>query len=305
VIDHVGRMLEKLVHDRVDGTIAVSFDPPDKDWRTQRRPADRASLSIYLVDLRENRTLRSTERHRTVVDGRLSDEPAPRRIDCHYVVSAWSHTKPGPATSPTLDEHAILHRFSTAVANAQPFGAAAVYADSPLPPDFPAELVDIDLPVALLPTDGYPKLAELWGTMGDDQPLKPVVYITVTVPLVLDAHSVAPIVRTTELRFRSFTVSGTGTDDRRFGIGGSVLDTTAPLPDGAPAPVADVWVDLLNEAGVRRMVDRTDAAGRFDFAGLPAGQYHLRAAVTGFEPLAVPVTVPANSADDRYDLLFG
>jgi hypothetical protein len=53
------------------------------------------------------------------------------------------------------------------------------------------------------------------------------------------------------------------------------------------------------------VVDRTDAAGRFDFAGLPAGRYHLRAAAAGFEPLTVPVTVPATAADDRYDLVFG
>jgi hypothetical protein len=65
----------------------VRFQPPDDDWRTavtnlqvNGQPAN--ALNVYLVDLRENRELRSNERRRSVTNGIVSDEPAPTRIDC-------------------------------------------------------------------------------------------------------------------------------------------------------------------------------------------------------------------------------
>lgn len=295
MIDHVDRMLARLVATHVDAGVAVTFEAPDKDWRTQR-PADRSSLNLYLVDLRENRRLRSTQHVRTITDGQVVDTPVPARVDCHYLASAWSNTKPGPATTPVLDEHALLHRFSSAVANAAPFGPTTVYGSDPLPDGFPPALVGADLPLTLLPADGYPKLAEFWGTMGDAQALKPVVYFTVTVPLVLDPHPRGPVVRTQKLQIlpRGEPMSG-----GRFAIGGAVFDSTK----GSPAPMAQVWVDLLDLDGVRLGLQRSDAAGRFVFAGLTAGEYQLRAAAADFAPLVLPVRLPPTTKAG-YDLVF-
>jgi hypothetical protein len=300
MIDYVGRMLEHVVATRVDAGIAVSFDPPDKDWRAQRS-ADRPTLDIYLVDLRENRTLRSTASVRTVQDGQAIERPAPVRLDCHYLVSAWSNTKPGPATAPTLDEHRLLHRFSSAMAAVVPFGAESVYASDPLPPGFPAELVEHDLPVHLLPAEGYPRLAEFWGTMGDTQALKPVIPLVVTVPLMLPPLPRGPLVHTQLVR--TLRRDEPATPDERFTIAGAVLDTTT-MP--APTPLPAVWVDLLRPDGFRHGVQRSDPAGRFVFSGLLGGEYQLRAAVTGHDTLTVPITVPATgpAARDPYDLRF-
>jgi hypothetical protein len=300
MIDHVDRMIRQLVTDRIGGTVAVSFEPPDTEWRTQRKPADRDSLSVYLVDLRENRRLRSNDRVRTITDGQVSEQPAPRRVDCHYLVSAWSSAQPGPATNPTLDEHALLHRFSSVLANADPFVASRIFAATALPPGFPPILVDAELPVTLLPVEGFVKLAELWGTMGENQPLKPVVYFVVTVPLVLDVVPAGPLVTTRAARFRFAADPSPG--EVLFEIGGTVLDAAAPLPDGNAAPVPSVWVDLLDSSGTRLQLVRSDSAGRFTFSNLTAGTYGLRAAVAGFAPMQSPITVPA--PDGRYDLVF-
>jgi uncharacterized protein DUF4255/carboxypeptidase family protein len=300
MIDYVGRMLEHVVATRVDAGIAVSFDPPDKDWRAQRS-ADRPTLDIYLVDLRENRTLRSTASVRSVQDGLVTEQPAPLRLDCLYLVSAWSNTKPGPATAPTLDEHRLLHRFSSALAGLVPFGAAAVYATDPLPPGFPAELVEQALPLHLLPAEGYQRLAEFWGTMGDAQALKPVVPVVVTVPLGLPPLPRGPLVHTQ--RVRTFPREEPASRDERFTIAGSVLDTTT-APD--PTPLPAVWIDLLLPDGSRRDLQRSDEVGRFVFSGLPGGEYRLRATATGHDPLTVPITVPATDKAvlDPYDLRF-
>ena len=46
--------------------------------------------NVYLVDLSENRKFRSNERVRNFSNGVVTEEPAPVRMDFHYLVSAWS-----------------------------------------------------------------------------------------------------------------------------------------------------------------------------------------------------------------------
>src|SRR5438094_842473 len=86
----------------------VGFQPPDEEWRGYVTNLRLNALNVYLVDLRENRKLHSNERVRTVQNGIISETPAPRRVDCHYLITAWSPAQPGPAVEPTLDEHALL-----------------------------------------------------------------------------------------------------------------------------------------------------------------------------------------------------
>jgi len=300
MIDFVDRMLEQLITDRMGAGLAVSFEPPDQDWRTTGRPADKDSLNVYLVDLRENRKLRTNERTRTVVAGDVFDEPAPRRVDCHYLASAWSRAKPA-AGSPAVFEHAILHRFASVLANTDPFAASRIYGLTPLPVGFPPVLVDADLPLTLLPVDGFVKLAELWGTMGDSQALKPVVYFVVTVPLIHDVLPSGPLVTTREARFRFSGDPAPG--EVLFEIGGVVLSRFAAQPGDPPAPVAGVWVDLLDLTNKRLQLTQTGPGGRFTFSNVGAGNYRLRAGVLGAPAfLTLPVSVP--SADGLYDLVF-
>lgn len=58
-------------------------------------------------------------------------------------------------------------------------------------------------------------------------------------------------------------------------LSGTVTDDTG-------APVAHARVTLANSGGTVRLIAGADDAGRFAFAGLPAGQFALRASQTGY-----------------------
>ena len=95
MIVHLNNTLRKLLESQVTSLQATSpnqigFVPPDADWRGYVRTLAQKALNVYLVDIRENRKLRSNERLRTEKNGVWTEEPAPDRIDCHYLISAWS-----------------------------------------------------------------------------------------------------------------------------------------------------------------------------------------------------------------------
>src|SRR5688572_20264745 len=99
----------------------VRFQPPDEDWRAMvpniadanGNPAN--ALNVYLADLRENRRLRTNERERTYVGSDVYVTPPPRRVDCHYLISAWSPMQATPGIDPTFDEHALLAEAARAI----------------------------------------------------------------------------------------------------------------------------------------------------------------------------------------------
>ena len=294
MIDYLDRMMAQLVHDRVDSSVFIGFQPPDDDWRTKAVPGDANAVNIFLIELRENRRLRSNERVRTVTNGDVSEEPMPRRVDCHYLISVWSPATVTPAVDPTLDEHALLHAIANAIANADPFVALDIFATSGIPPGLPAVLLEAQLPVTLLPVDGFHKYAEFWGTMGrHHQPWKPAVYLVVTLPLVLAVQHAGPIVTTamTDWRQRGFVSSSEILSD----IGGTVLDTQTP-----PQPVPLAWVELLTSTGARLQLANTDASGRFLFCRVPSDAYQLRDTGQSRGPVTRSIDVPSPTGE--YDL---
>jgi hypothetical protein len=71
----------------------------------------------------------------------------------------------------------------------------------------------------------------------------------------------------------------------RFHIGGTVRVSSIE-----PTPVPLAWVELMTTLDVLITVARADALGRFVFADVPAGDYHLRARVAA---LPLPPSPPA------------
>src|SRR4051794_25850538 len=69
----------------------IGIRPPDDDWRAHVAGLGTlAALNVYLAEVRENRVLRTNERVRTAANGSVFEQPAPARIDCHYLITAWS-----------------------------------------------------------------------------------------------------------------------------------------------------------------------------------------------------------------------
>jgi hypothetical protein len=124
-------------------------------------------LNVYLFDLRENRKPHSNERMRFINNGLVSDEPAPTRLDCHYLISAWSPTAPAPPVEPAFDEHALLYRSAAVLIRNGRFNPSRAHpANSPQLNAWPAPFRNVDLPVVVAPADGFSKLAEFWSGMG-------------------------------------------------------------------------------------------------------------------------------------------
>ena len=175
------RYLDLLLRDLLVGSIAelvdesqVSFRPPDDDWIAQvasltvdGSPVN--ALNVYLIELRENRKLRSNEVVRSVDGGLVSETLAPMRLDCHYLVTAWSAASVSPAVEPAWDEHALLYEAAAALSRHDPLVPEAIYGAAGLgawPAGFPDALRDAELPLTFVPADGFPKIRRVLGDDG-------------------------------------------------------------------------------------------------------------------------------------------
>lgn len=227
LLDNLMRqLLIEQIADLIDDT-QVLFQPPDQDWRTYvsnltvgGNPVN--ALNIYLADLRENRRLRSNERVRTFENGVANDEPAPARVDCHYLISAWSPAVPAPAIEPTRDEHALLYQAIAVLMQHSPFNPARILpAGSAALNAWPAPFRDVELPMVVLPVEGFNKLAEFWSGMGQGSLWRPAIYIVVTIPVALLTEVAGPLVTT---RITKYLITGhPETEETWVQIGGHVF----------------------------------------------------------------------------------
>lgn len=271
MLDHLDGMIRELLGRGVGNGIDVNhvaFEPPDDTWRNTVRAGQRMWLNAYLAELSENRRLRTAAPSVEQQGGGLQTVRSPVRIDCHYLISAWSPAAPNlPGINPTVDEHRVLAAAIAVLVNADPFSAAAVYQPNPVPPAFPAAFRETDFPRAVLPPDGYPKLSEFWLSMGPNQRLKPVVHLVVTIPIALLSAPAGPPVT-------SIRLSAQG--DETFTFGGRVLSLRLPLPGGAPGPVPGAFVELLTMAGTRIATTITDADSRYRLTCYGSESYRIR-----------------------------
>jgi hypothetical protein len=299
MIDHLDLLLQRLLRNRIAQLTTdaqVRFQPPDEDWRQLVSNMTGNALNVYLVDLRENRKLRSNERERHTVGLDVFETPPPRRVDCHYMLSAWSPVSVTALIDPTPDEHALLAEAARALGAHDELDPVAIYAESTPPAAPPAAIADERFPILLLPVEGFPKLGEFWGTMGEGHRWKPCVHFVVTVTLREPHARSGPMVTTALVDARVADLPATAQTLAQFG--GTLRASAAP---GA-APVPDAWVDLRTTAGARRQLVRTGADGRFLFVQIPPGSYLLQVSATGFAPFSAAVDVPAPGGD--YDLHF-
>lgn len=308
MLDLLDNLIRKLLMDGVPGLRdvpqskppapvtedQVSFGAPDTHWRTQVKNNHRNTLNVYLLDLRENRKLRSNERARTVESGLVREEPAPARLDCHYLITAWSPVQMvTPQIDATLDEHALLYQSAAALFRNSPLNASRVYPANSAPLAAWGRFRDVDLPVAVAPPEGFNKLSEFWSNMGSDAPWKPSVYLVVTLPVEMLTEVAGPMVTT---RVTEYRASGRPeTAEVWVQIGGRVLTA-------AGVPVQGAWVQLETTAGVPLRTTSTNDLGRFYIGDLREGRYSLRARAAGLGERARELTVPSNSGE--YDLRF-
>ncbi len=270
----------------------VGFVPPDDNWRTTVGNHGPNAVNVYLVDLRENRSLRDPEWVLEFNEGVGKRTPAPMRVDCHYLVSTWSSGAAQAAVEPTLDEHALLYRVMAALAIANPLNPSRVYPKGSTDlADVDALIRNADLPVHIVPAEGWPKLTEFWGTMGANSRAKPAIWYTVTVPVAMPHQITGPLVTTRIIEFRQ---DGDPTSAEQWlQIGGSVTDA-------AGKPVEGAVVTVSGSAGQVIGAVKTTSDGRFSVGGLHPDGYEIHAAKPSVGTADTTAALPGRTGD--YDL---
>src|SRR3954464_5721352 len=88
--------------------VDIAFDAPAREWSGQ---LSKPTVNMFLYDLREAETMRTSERSRVVKDGRSLEGRPPMIMKCSYAVTAW--------TQAVEDEHRLLSQV-LAIFNAYP-----------------------------------------------------------------------------------------------------------------------------------------------------------------------------------------
>ncbi len=262
----------------------VSFEPPNNDWRQQ---VAQLSLNLHLVEITENRRLRSNEMIRELVDGQINERMGPTRLNCRYLVSAWNPLNVAIAVEPTLVEHRLLYEAAQVLLDASPLDAKAIYGGAGLPAGFPAEFAEIPLPTQVVPETSFAKLSDFWMRM--DWVWKAVIDLTVTIPVLAPSRISGPPVST--IVEQMLAAGRPGSREEVVVIGGVVRNA-------AGQPVAGAWVRLVE----LEQTTRSDAAGRFIFSGLNRGTYTLVSGGMGLSAPPRTVTVPSQTGE--YDLVL-
>jgi hypothetical protein len=307
MISPLDQILQDLIQSRVPGLgtspTQVGFEPPNDDWRNDVVTANEERLNFYLYDLRENITLRSNVRVREPQNGWYLERKAPPRLDCHYLVTAWSPIQ-GASTAtvqPTRDTHVLLYAALEVLMRHRPLIPAAVYRPGITIPSgntlnsVPLPLREEQLPMEVALPDGPSNLSEFWSTM--KIPWKATVHLVVTVPVILlQPADEGPMVTTLISEYGILDVSGSETE--WLSIGGHVLESANSQR------VQGAWVQIRGLSPLEvQVVDRhiiTPQDGRFLFSHLRAGRYRLHAVAPGLGEKQRDLNLPSPSGE--YDL---
>jgi hypothetical protein len=238
----------------------IHFTPPDSTWRqfASGQDAEGERLNIYHVEVCENRKLRSSVPHETP------------RLDCHYVISAWRHIEDileGMLTpSYTEYESKLLYKSAAKILDVSPMIPANILGSEGQARNdgWHEKLLHYEIPITLAPPEGFPKLPEFWGAMGEGFRWKPVLHLVATLPVILpepdEAHPVT-------------TISSDYGDENQVLENLIIIGGIVKVDDVVTASV--IVSLLLNGKRIRQTI--TNKSGRFSLGTLTADSYVLRA----------------------------
>jgi hypothetical protein len=251
----------------------VSFETPDRNFT----PAQ-ATINLFLYDVRENRELRDPVPVTELVGTSFVRRRPPLRVDCMYLVTAWSN-QVGPARN--AEEHRLLAQALLWLSRFPVVPSTFLVGSligQPMPP-----------PAMVAQVDGTKNAGEFWTALGS--PPRPGFYLLVTIALQLQVERPeGPPVISKEIRMVDKANPAIVLADT-FEIAG-VITEAATLD-----PIADALITMMETGrSTRSAVD-----GRFRFTELPAGSYTLRTEAAGFGTEAKSIDVPAPSLNE-YDM---
>jgi hypothetical protein len=223
---------------------------------------------MFLYDVTENRALRDPTPLLEKSGNTFIRRPAPVRMDCSYIVTAWS-TASGDTKVAT--EHELLAEALQWLMGfpVLPDGAlqgtlvSAVYAPTML----------------IAQADPNKSAGDFWYALGI--PPRPAFYLTVNLALSLGTVVQGSLVTT---HLTSTGSPAAPPEETWIQVGGRVLNAAGKGIAGAVVDIVDASL---------RTTSTED--GRFSFLRVPEGVHVLQAAAVGFLPTTQSLTVPSPS----------
>lgn len=248
----------------------VSFETPIKAYKPNN-----PTINLFLLEVKENRTLRDPEPIIEFVGGIYTRKLPPVRVDVTYVVTSWSAETGEDKIS---EEHELL-ALALAWLSRFPVAPSVLLPGQPFP---------VTLFTAL--PDNRLNIGEFWSALG----IPPRAAFTLTATVALDlapAIPAGPPVTTAMTVYQQD--NDAATREERIFIGGLVLNSTGK-------PVAGAWVGL-EPTGETALTNRD---GRFIFSNVMRGAgYTLRARKTGLgEVVRTEMEIPSLSGE--YNLKY-
>lgn len=258
MFNYLDTTLENLLNDSAAPRVVVdaeaSFATPEETFTPLQ--ANNA-ISLFLYEVKENRELRDLEPITERLNGLSVQRRPPLRVDCAYMVTAWSKKTGavGVAETHKLLGQAFnwLSRFQTIP---ERYFASGMPAQAFPPPTMVAQM------------DGAKSAGEFWSALGIAP--RPYFNLIVTICMDLDQAVEDSIVTTISSKYQGNDPTGA---EERMMVGGTVKDVQGNY-------VADAWVRIEPQGETQV----TDVQGRFIFDRVFRGQpVTLRARAQGYQ----------------------
>jgi hypothetical protein len=224
------------------GGFDITFDVPNRDATSR---LTRPTLNLFLYHVQENRALRPAPWETGRLNGGFQDRRPPVRVECSYLVTAWSNE--------VEDEHRLLT------------GAARVFfRHLQLPIEaFDGEIPEgYEIPMMVAQPGAIKDIVDIWSVLDND--LRPSIRVTVTIPLELDVRREGPLILERQIRIPPPVQLS---PDRPVDVTGRIVR--------AGEPVAGVQVRMDRSAATTR------EDGTFELRGVRRGTTAALVAVNG------------------------
>src|SRR3954469_14748448 len=245
--------------------VDIAFDAPSRDWSGQ---LSKPTVNLFLYDLREAESLRSSEWSRVKKDGRTLESRPPMVMECSYAVTAW--------TQAVEDEHRLLSQV-----------LAILFAYPQLPEDrLNGRLVNGSQPWPIKGRIGQGKgeKSDFWSAVGGQYK------VSLDYVVRLSVESGAKLERGPEVRTQTIRTSLSDAPAR------TVLEmhrSTGRVRNKQGEPLHDVWI-TLPDVGTWASSDST---GPFIFNRLPPGKRRLLARTADGREADAQLEVPGAGGD--------
>jgi Pvc16 N-terminal domain len=245
--------------------VDIAFDAPAREWSGQ---LSKPTVNVFLYDLREAESLRTSEWSAIKRDGRVREGRPPMVMECSYAVTAW--------TQAVEDEHRLLSQV-----------LAILYAFPELPQDkLNGRLANGSQawPIKARVGQGKGEKSDFWSAVGGQYK------VSLDYVVRLSVESGAQLERGPEVRTQTVRTRLSDGPPR------AILEmhrTAGRVQNKKGEPLADVWV-TLPDVGTWTA---SSADGRFFFNRLPPGSHRLLARTPDGREAVGQVEVPGVGVD--------